>query len=82
MAQKKPQKLFVYPEDQRLEKDYTQIYDWLSRLELTTDNPKGSRIGKYTGDILYVQTGGKHYAAVCIDGGSTSWYAVELTNIL
>ena len=80
MAIKKAQKLFSYRDNQALDKDIKQLYDWVSRLELVTTNPDGSRTGRFTGEALYLQSGGKHYLEVCTGAGTTTWRGVELTD--
>lgn len=76
----KPQKIFPYRNNQALDKDLKNIYDWLSRLEVVTTNPDGSRTGRFTGEAVILKTGGKTYIEVCDDAGTTVWVGVELTD--
>ncbi len=80
MAIKKPQKLYPYKDNQALDKDLKQIFDWISRLEVVTTNPDGSRKGRYTGEAVILQTGGNTYLEVCNGSGTTVWRGVQLTD--
>ncbi len=51
----------------------------IHRLEVTTVNPDGSRRGK-KGDMVLLQTGGKHYLEINTDS-STTWHGEELTDV-
>ncbi len=75
----KPQKLFPYSENQALDKDLRSLYDWVSRLEVVTTNPNGSRKGQYTGEAVLLQTGGKSYVEICTSAGTTTWLGVLLS---
>ena len=55
-----------------------QIYDNFHKLEVTEDNPDGSRNGK-KGECLILQTGGNSYLE-CNTDGSTTWLGVILTD--
>jgi hypothetical protein len=74
----KPQKLFPYPDDQKLDKDLKQLYDWVSRLEVVTTNPDGVRKGQ-KGEAVLLITGGNYYVEINVDG-NTIWRGVALTN--
>ena len=76
----KPQKQFPYINDQKLDKDMGTIYDWVSRLEVVTTNPDGSRKGRFTGEVVLLQTGGLTYLEVCNGSGTTVWRGVQLIN--
>ena len=76
----KAQKLYPYIKNQALDKDLTQLYDWISRLELVTTNPDGSRKGRFTGEAVLLKTGGNSYLEVCNGAGTTVWLGVALTN--
>lgn len=80
MSVKKPQKLYPYTNNQALDKDIKNLYDWVSRLEVVTTNPDGSRTGRYDGEAVKLKTGGKTYLEVCDGAGTTTWLGVELTN--
>ena len=56
------------------------VYGHLGRVEVVTTTPNGSRNGK-KGEMLQVVTGGNYYHCQNIDG-ATTWYCVQITNIL
>lgn len=74
----KPQKAFTYIKDQALDKDIKTLFDYISRLEVVTTNPDGSRQGK-KGEAVLLQTGGNSYVEINTDG-STTWLGVILSN--
>ena len=76
----KPQKAYTYIKDPGLDRDIKNLFDWASRLETVATNPDGSRTGRYTGEAVILQTGGKSYLEVCNGAGTTVWLGVELTN--
>lgn len=50
----------------------------IHRLDVVTTNPDGSRVGK-KGDMILLQTGGKHYLEINTDS-STTWHGEELSD--
>lgn len=76
----KPQKAFTYTQDIAIDKDVKTLFDWVSRLEIVTDNPDGVRKGRFTGEAVYLQLGGNHYVEICTQAGTTVWLGVQLTN--
>ena len=75
----KPQKIFSYRDNQALNKDLQQLYDYISRLEVTNSNPDGLRIGRL-GDVVLLQTGGNNYVEICTDDNTTTWRGVQLSD--
>jgi hypothetical protein len=55
-----------------------RIYDNIHSIEVTTDNPDGSRNGQ-KGDMLLLQTGGSSYIEINTDG-STAWLGIVLSD--
>lgn len=76
----KAQKIYTQKDNQQLDQDLKQLYDWVSRLEVVTENPNGSRVGRFTGEAVYLQSGGNHYVEICIESGTTTWRGVSLSN--
>jgi len=74
----KPQKLFPYIDNQKLDKDLKNIYDWISRLEVVTVNPDGNRTGQ-KGEAVLLITGGNFYVEVNVDS-STTWRGFILSD--
>jgi hypothetical protein len=75
----KDKQQFPHRENQAVNKDFKTLYDNISRLELVTTNPNGSRVAQFAGETVYLQLGGKHYVSVATTKGSTTWRSVELT---
>lgn len=76
----KPQKLYLHKDNFPIDKDITTLYDWISRLEVVTTNPDGTRVGRYIGETVLLQTGGNHYIEICVDSGTTTWRGIMLSN--
>lgn len=76
----KPQLLFTQKDNQGLTKDLSQLYDWVSRLELVTANPDGTRKGRFAGEAVYLQSGGNHYVEICTGANSTVWRGFLLSD--
>lgn len=76
----KPNKLYSYTDNPALDRDVKTLYDWISRLEVVTTNPDGSRTAKYAGEIVKLEIGGNEYLEVAHAAGSTVWRGVLLTN--
>lgn len=76
----KPQKQFTYQDNQAIDKDVKTLFDYISRLEVVTTNPDGSRTGKFTGEAVYLQNGGNHYVEICTQGGTTTWRGILLSD--
>ena len=62
----KPQKAFTYIGNDKIDRDVKTLFDYVSRLELVVTDPNGSRTGRFSGEAVYLQTGGKHYLSVYI----------------
>lgn len=76
----KPQKAFTYIENDKIDRDVKTLFDWVSRLEVVTTNPDGSRTGRYEGEAVILKISGKTYLEVCNGSGTTVWRGVELIN--
>ncbi len=74
----KPQKAFTYIKNNKIDRDVKTLFDYISRLEVVTTNPDGSRNGK-KGETVLLQTGGNSYVEVNTDG-ATTWRGVILTD--
>ena len=75
----KPQKQYSYLDNQKIDIDVKTLFDWASRLELVTTNPDGSRAGRFSGDTVYLQSGGNHYIEVYTGTGKV-WKGVLLND--
>jgi hypothetical protein len=53
----KPQKLYPYRDNQALDKDLTQIFDFISRGDVVTTAPNGSKSGKKGEFVFYNNSG-------------------------
>jgi len=71
MAIKRPRKLFTYRENQALDKDLSQLYQWTSRLEIVDTAPNGSKTGRKGYVILYNNSG--TFELWVNTDGSTTW---------
>ena len=76
----KPQKLFPYKDNQALDKDLTQLYDWASRLEYTETNPDGTRKSRFAGEVVLLKSGSSFYLEVATASKSTVWQGILLSN--
>lgn len=64
------------------EQHYFQtLYDNWNKLEETTTNPNGNRLGKKGDIVLYKAPYILYYFSINIDG-AYHWWAVEITDIL
>lgn len=76
----KPQKAFTYREDIEIDRDTKTLYDWVSRIEVVTSNPDGSRVARYDGEVVKLEVGGNEYIEVARSAGSTVWRGVLLSD--
>lgn len=76
----KPQKQFPYRDNQALDKDITTLYDWISRLDITTTAPNGSKTG-FKGEGILYNNSGKFELWVNTDG-ATAWQNVMDINVV
>lgn len=67
----KPQKIFTYRDNQALDKDVTQLYDFVSRGEVVTVAPNGNKKGR-KGDFVFYDNAGTFTLWVNKDN-LTSW---------
>ena len=77
----KPGKKYSYIESPKVDIDVKTVFDWVSRLEVVTTNPDGSRVGKYTGEAVLLSLGGNYYIEVCVGGGTTNWRGTILFDV-
>ena len=76
----KANKLFPYRDNQGLDKDIAQLYEWVSRLEYTETNPDGARTSRYVGETVLLKSGGSYYVEVATGSNSTVWRGVLLSD--
>ena len=76
----RPAKQYTYIKDPPIDRDVKALFDWVSRLELVTTNPDGSRKGKFAGEAVYLQSGGSHYVEICTGAGTTVWRGFQLSD--
>lgn len=70
----KPQLLFTQKDNQGLTKDLRQVYDWVSRLDVTTSAPNGNRQGRIGEAIFYNNAG--TFTLYVNTTGSTVWQQI------
>ena len=76
----KPKKAFTYRDNKEINQDVQNLFDFVSRLEVVTDNPDGSRVAKFDGEVVLLKSGGNYYVEVAIGSGTTTWRGCQLTN--
>lgn len=69
-----PRKIYSYKDNQALDKDIKQIYDWLSKDDVTTTAPNGSRQGRVGERVLYNNAG--TFELWVNTDGSTVWQQI------
>lgn len=70
----KPQQKFPYRENQALDRDIKTLYDWISRLDVTTSAPNGSRQGIKGEGIFYNNSG--TFELWANTDGATTWQQI------
>ena len=70
----KAQKLFTQKDNQGLDKDLTQLYDFLSKGDVTTSAPNGNRKG-FKGEFVFYDNAGTFQLWVNTSS-STTWQQI------